>query len=200
MDTVIDLIRHGEPEGGRRYRGHSIDDPLSEKGWAQMRNAIGDYNEWDRIISSPLSRCRDFAEELGGRRRLPVTVESDLREVGFGAWEGYTPDEIATLDPNAYESFYRDPVHCRPVGAEPLEEFAGRVTRAFQEIVRRHAGERILVVSHAGVMRAIVASVIGAGPEAMYRIQVRNAGVSRIRYGRFGPRLEMHNARVFSPD
>jgi alpha-ribazole phosphatase len=200
MDTVIDLIRHGEPEGGRRYRGHSIDDPLSEKGWAQMRNATGDYNDWDRIISSPLLRCREFAEELGGRRDLPVAVESDLREVGFGAWEGRTPDEIATSDPHAFESFYRDPVHCRPAGAEPLEEFVDRVTRAIQAIVRRCAGERILVVSHAGVMRATVASTIGAGPEAMYRIQVRNAGVSRIRYGRYGPRLELHNARVFSSD
>ena len=44
-ETIIDLIRHGEPEGGRAFRGHSIDDPLSEKGWQQM---------WDVLAKSPL--------------------------------------------------------------------------------------------------------------------------------------------------
>ena len=55
-ETQIDIIRHGEPEGGRRYRGHSIDDPLSKTGWQQMWNAIPENPPWDHIISSPLLR------------------------------------------------------------------------------------------------------------------------------------------------
>ena len=66
VTTTIDLIRHGEPVGGRKYRGQ-IDDPLSDKGWAQMREAVGDHRPWDVIISSSLSRCLDFARELGQR-------------------------------------------------------------------------------------------------------------------------------------
>ena len=54
--TLIDIIRHGEPVGGKRYRGQ-IDDPLSEKGWQQMRDAVAGHNPWDVIISSPLARC-----------------------------------------------------------------------------------------------------------------------------------------------
>jgi alpha-ribazole phosphatase len=194
MDTLIDLIRHGEPVGGRRYRGHSIDDPLSEKGWAQMRDAVGQYDQWDHIVSSPMRRCREFAEELGSRLSLSVAVVNDLREVGFGSWEGRTPDEIASAEPEAYESFYRDPVHSRPVGAEPLEQFFQRASRTFTQVVDEHRGQRVLIVSHAGVMRAIIASVLGAGPRSMYRIQVNNAGVSRVRFNSLGARLELHNA------
>ena len=41
-DTIIDLIRHGQPQGGSVYRGHGVDDPLSELGWQQMWKAVGD--------------------------------------------------------------------------------------------------------------------------------------------------------------
>ena len=63
-NTIIDFIRHGEPVGGRAYRGHNIDDPLSEKGWQQMRTAVADHCPWSQLISSPLLRCKDFANEL----------------------------------------------------------------------------------------------------------------------------------------
>ena len=69
--TFFDLIRHGEPAGGHKYRGHR-DDPLSELGWQQMRDAIGQHEQWDHI-SSPLLR-REFARELSEQRNIPVTV------------------------------------------------------------------------------------------------------------------------------
>lgn len=56
--TTIDLIRHGEPVGGHRYRGHAIDDPLTERGWSQMWDGVGSCNTWDHIITSPLQHCR----------------------------------------------------------------------------------------------------------------------------------------------
>ena len=61
-ETLIDFIRHGEPEGGRRYRGNAVDDALSEKGWQQMWGAVGDRPPWQQIISSPMRRCSAFAE------------------------------------------------------------------------------------------------------------------------------------------
>ncbi len=64
--TTVDLLRHGEPEGGNKYRG-ALDDPLSELGWAQMRAATGDRCPWQAIVSSPLRRCAAFARELANR-------------------------------------------------------------------------------------------------------------------------------------
>ena len=48
--TTVDLLRHGEPEGGKKFRG-AVDDPLSPQGWAQMRTAVGDGRDWQVIRS-----------------------------------------------------------------------------------------------------------------------------------------------------
>ena len=80
--------------GGRRYRGSGIDDPLSEKGWQQMWQALENPENWNRIISSPMLRCCEFAHALGRQLGLPVELIQDLREVGFGSWEGRSSAEI----------------------------------------------------------------------------------------------------------
>src|SRR5690554_8149987 len=91
--TVFDLIRHGEPEGGPMYRG-SKDDPLSEAGWQQMRDAITEVDIWDAIVTSPMLRCVHFAQELSDRYSIPLHKDERLREINFGEWEGRTADEI----------------------------------------------------------------------------------------------------------
>ncbi len=183
METVIDFIRHGEPEGGRRFRGHSIDDALSEKGWAQMRLAVESGFPWTQIVSSPLVRCHAFADELNQQHHIPVRIDDRLKEVGFGSWEGLTHDEIQTCDLSHYQAFYSDPVGNRPPGAEPLDVFFARVSGALKTIVADFSGQHVLVVAHAGVIRAIMAHVLDIPAMAVYRIQVVNAGLSRIRYG-----------------
>ncbi len=104
-NTVVDLIRHGEPVGGRVIRGYSIDDPLSELGWQQMRFVVADYSKWTIIISSPLARCLQFSQELSTKLHIPLQVEDNLKEVGFGSWEGRTPDEIQKSNPDEYARF-----------------------------------------------------------------------------------------------
>lgn len=178
-ETCIDLLRHGEPVGGRRYRGQ-VDDALSEKGWAQMWNAVGADPLWQQIVSSPLQRCSAFAASLAESLVLPVQLEPRFREVGFGDWEGKTRDELDRLDPGQIARFYRDPVNNRPPGAEPLDEFTGRVQAAFNDMLDRFSGQSVLVVAHAGVIRAILAYTLDMPPSTMYRISVPNAGISRI--------------------
>jgi len=178
--TQIDMIRHGEPVGGRRYRGQ-LDDPLSEKGWNQMRSATAQRAPWTAIISSPLARCRAFAEELAGQTGLPLSFDARLMEVAFGVWEGKTQDEILADDPDALFNFKRDPVAYRPEGAEPLDAFYRRVADVFDDILEAHAGDHVLVVAHAGVIRMAMCRVLGLMPEFGYRIQVGNAARVRFR-------------------
>ncbi len=193
--TLIDLIRHGEPVGGRLYRGSGIDDPLSEKGWAQMWAAVGEEVPWHTVVTSPLLRCRAFAEALTKRYGLPLELEPRFREVGFGAWEGRRPEEIERDMPDAYAAFYADPVRARPAGAESLERFGARVAAALEDMLVRHVGEHLLVVAHAGVIRAAMGFVLGATPEAWYRVRVDNAGITRFHHDQSGMRLEFHNRR-----
>lgn len=180
--TVIDFIRHGEPEGGRRFRGHGVDDPLNEKGWAQMWAAVADAPPWTQIISSPLQRCRQFAEALGERYDIAVTIDDRFKEVGFGEWEGKTPALIQQEDVGAYAAFYRDPLRNRPAGAESWDQFAVRVSMALDDLNKNFSGQQVLVVTHAGVIRAVAAKVLDASARAAYRIGVDNASLSRFRY------------------
>jgi len=198
-ETTIDLIRHGEPVGGRRYRGQT-DDPLSEKGWAQMRSAVGDARPWDVVVSSTLSRCLAFARELSDRHGLPLETDSRFMEIGFGEWEGRTPEELMALDPLLIERFREDPVARRPQGAEALADFAARVGAAWREVVVRHAGRHVLIVAHAGVIRSVVGQVLEVPLHRVFRISVPAAGISRIRVRQRGakiiPELLFHAGRL----
>ena len=183
QETEIELLRHGEPLGGRRYRG-KLDDALSEKGWQQMWDAVGRRGDWEQIVTSPLQRCRAFALALGERHGLPVAVDARFAEVGFGSWEGRTRQELEAQAPGQVVRFLRDPVANRPPGAEQLEDFISRVHAGLVDVLQAYAGQRVLLVAHAGVIRAVMAHVLGMPPAVMYRIHVANAGLTRIRTDR----------------
>ena len=192
-ETLIDFIRHGEPEGGRRYRGNAVDDALSEKGWQQMWDAVGERPPWQQIVSSPMRRCSAFAEKLADGCGLDLRIDDRFREVGFGCWEGLSPDEILARNPEDYEAFYRDPVRNRPAGAETLEDFGQRVAAALEDILSHHKVQHVLVVAHAGVVRAVLGYVLNTDPVAWYRTRIDNAAFTRFRNDRYGNKLEFHN-------
>jgi broad specificity phosphatase PhoE len=176
--TRIDVIRHGEPEGGRRYRGHGIDDPLTEKGWQQMWDAIPENPTWDLIISSPLARCLDFSNALAKKMDIPSIVNEQMKEIGFGVWEGLTPEDIIAADSEALNHFYQDPINNRPEGAEPLELFSNRVWTAFENIAVEHSGKHVLIVGHAGIARAITANVLDMSLDDVYsRLKIEYAAI-----------------------
>lgn len=194
-ETLIDLIRHGEPQGGRMIRGRAVDHPLSEIGWKQMRDAVGDTGPWDQVVTSPMARCRPFALEQAGRYRLPLIVDPQLHEIDMGVWEGRRPQEVAVEDPESFEAYRVDPVRHRPPGGEALEALAARVGQVYDRLVARFPGRHLLVVCHAGVTRATLGYALGADPRAWSRLRIDYAGISRIRHGRHGATVEHVNAR-----
>jgi len=178
--TYIDVIRHGEPVGGQRYRGYSIDDPLTDKGWSQMRAAVPESPQWQHIVSSPLKRCLEFSQELANDLQVSYSVEDNLKEIGFGDWEGKTPDDILAEDSEALDHFYKDPVHNRPEGAEPLHTFSERVWNAYLDIIKQHRGKHILIVAHAGVARAITANLLKMSLDDVYsRLKIEYGAIIR---------------------
>jgi alpha-ribazole phosphatase/probable phosphoglycerate mutase len=178
MERTIDLLRHGEPVGGRKYRGQT-DDPLTPAGWAQMWAAVGEHRPWRRIVTSPLLRCGEFADALG--RELGLAVERDERlvEVGYGTWAGKSPDELRAEDPEAFAAFRADPWRNRPADAEPMPAFTQRVLTAYAEHCEV-AGDPALIVAHAGVIRTVVAHTLGMPLENLYRIHLPYAGRVRL--------------------
>ncbi|MCW8919412.1 MAG: alpha-ribazole phosphatase family protein [Gammaproteobacteria bacterium] len=185
--TIIDILRHGEPVGGARYRGQ-LDDPLSELGWAQMRAAVAGRDEWQQIVTSDLSRCAAFADELGERLAVPVERCVPFREIGFGDWEGLTAKEIMARDEAALFAFWQDPLTHTPPNGEPLPAFAERIEAAWQALLLRHAGKRLLLVGHAGMMRILLLKALNMPLDSFYRFDLRNAALIRLRVdsGRHG--------------
>ncbi|SNY20707.1 alpha-ribazole phosphatase [Pseudomonas sp. LAMO17WK12:I6] len=176
MTLRLDLLRHGETELGGGLRG-SLDDALTEKGWAQMRAAVVAGGPWDRLISSPLQRCARFAAELGEQLNLPVQLETDLQELHFGAWEGQSAAALMETDAEALGLFWADPYAFTPPQGEPVSDFAARVLGAVARLHQAHAGERILLISHGGVMRLLLAQARGLPREQLLNVEVAHAAL-----------------------
>ena len=180
--TTIDLIRHGEPVGGRLYRGQ-INDPLSEKGWQQMWTAVENHHPWQQIVSSTLSRCSDFSNEVSKLYDIPVRFDKRFMEIGFGDWEGKSATQIRAEDEAQFNAFFEDPVKNTPPNAESMIAFEQRVLSAWEDLLVEDIGKHILLVGHAGMIRMIIRHVLAMPLEAMYRIQVPNAGITRLTFG-----------------
>ena len=193
--TLLDFIRHGEPVGGSRYRGNGIDDPLSAHGWQQLRDTTRMLHGWQRVISSPMRRCNEFAQWMAEQRGLPLEIRDDLREVGFGNWEGIARKQLREEHSAEFHAFYQDPVNNRPPGAEPLDAFSLRVGAVVDQLLQTYSGQHLLIVAHAGVIRAALGHVTRIPAVNWYRTAVDNAGLTRIAQDRYGLRMLAHNWR-----
>lgn len=178
--TTIDLLRHGEPEGGEMFRGHT-DLPLTELGWQQMHDAlIGDIVPWQRIVSSPLQRCCDFAHKIAGAHSLPHYVDDQLREISFGDWDGKSFEQVRRQDKTALKQYWQDVVTNTPPNGEALLAFNARVINCWQQLLDRHVGEHLLLVTHGGVIRILLAAVLDMPLKSITRLNVPYACLSRV--------------------
>lgn len=171
MTLRLDLLRHGETELGGGLRG-SIDDALTDAGWAQMRAAVADQGPWDRLVSSPLQRCARFAQEIGAQLGVPVHQDAALQELHFGAWEGQSAAALMETDAEGLGLFWADPYSFTPPQGEPVEDFSARVLGAVERLHATYSGERVLLVSHGGVMRLLLARARGLPREQLLNVEV----------------------------
>ncbi|MDH5393637.1 MAG: histidine phosphatase family protein [Gammaproteobacteria bacterium] len=166
--TRFDILRHGEPDGIDCFRGSGVDHPLTQQGWKQMQAAIAQGTRWDLIISSPLCRCLDFGKKISAELGLDLIVDDNLKEIGFGVWEGRSKEDIQQNDADAYKKFCLNPVKYRPAGAEPLEKFSNRIWHTFESLAAQHQSKRILIIAHAGVIRVVIAKTMGLALDDVY--------------------------------
>ncbi|WP_025855829.1 alpha-ribazole phosphatase family protein [Pseudomonas sp. CHM02] len=185
MTLHLDLLRHGETELGGGLRG-SLDDALTAKGWAQMRAAVIAQGPWDRLVSSPLQRCARFADDLGAQLNLPVTLEKDLQELHFGAWEGQSAVALMETDAEGLGLFWADPYSFTPPEGEPVSAFSDRVLGAVSRLQQAYSGERVLLISHGGVMRLLLAQARGLPRERLLNVEVGHGELFNLHVGADG--------------
>ena len=185
-ETVILLIRHGETVWNRSGRVQGwADSRLTEAGVAQAR-ALAERLGGDRLeglISSDLGRARGTAAPIAGRLGIPIELDPALRERHYGILEGRTLGEIERDHPEAYASLARrDPGYVIP-GGESGAAFGERVLRALERVASAHAGKRIAVVTHGGVLSALYRHATPPGSSARRAAPPANASVNHVRFG-----------------
>lgn len=178
--TTIDLLRHGACEGGEIFRG-STDVVLTETGWQQMRDALEPLSGWQRIVCSPMQRCRGFAEEFARLQGLEVDICEHFRELHFGDWEGQRIVDIQREHGESLRSFWDNPTRFTPPNGEPMTAFRERVVAAAQAILDRHRGEHLLLIAHGAVIRQLLCEWLQMPMTAFSNIAVPYAGLSRVR-------------------
>ncbi len=157
----IDLLRHGETTLSHTLRGH-LDDDLTEQGWLQMQSTIQQYMttpvDWDVIISSPLRRCRCFAEHLADQLGLPMRVNEHIKEMYFGDWEGISTQAIYEAEPEQLANFWQFPTQYHAPNGESLIQFQQRIFIGFEQIytqIQAQNGQKALVITHGGVIKLL---------------------------------------------
>jgi 2,3-bisphosphoglycerate-dependent phosphoglycerate mutase len=168
--TTLLLVRHGETDWNRELRIQgSSDTDLNEIGRRQAHELAAELAdvELDAVYSSGLQRARETAEIVTAGRGLEVRIDEDLRERGFGSWEGLTRAEIAERFPDIQHH-----------DGETDDELRGRVLRAVERIAAAHEGAQVLVVSHGGALNALWHHAFGERIErwgncVVYRLAVR---------------------------
>jgi broad specificity phosphatase PhoE len=188
-DTVVGLARHGESEANRHDVWHGVTDgPLSAVGLRQGAELAARYDSVEHVYTSHLQRARLTAAAFAAGRAVSPTVRPDLHEIDFGAWEGLTTEEIREQFPDEWAATHEQRLDLpRGKTGETVAGAAARLRRAVEEIAAAHPGERVLVFSHGGIIRACVGSVIGLGLAARELLEgPTNASVTHLRVGKHG--------------
>ncbi|WP_436860351.1 histidine phosphatase family protein [Acinetobacter haemolyticus] len=157
----IDLLRHGETTQSHTLRGH-LDDELTEQGWLQMQTIVQGYLDaqqyWDVIISSPLQRCRLFAENLANQLQRPLLINENIKEMYFGDWEGVSTQRIYETTPELLANFWQFPTQYQAPNGESFARFQQRVTLGCEQIhqqMHENSWKTALIVTHGGVIKLL---------------------------------------------
>ena len=166
MRTTIVLVRHGETDWNRerRFQGHA-DTPLNKAGRLQALE-LADTLRDERlaaIYTSPLQRASETARIVADELGLEARELGAMREIDVGDWQGMTVDEVKARFPDRADVAWRSGWQ----NGETHEELAERVVPALLDLGRLHPDDRVLVVTHAGPIRAALTAATALSPEEL---------------------------------
>jgi probable phosphoglycerate mutase len=187
--TELILIRHGETDWNRelRFQGQ-IDVPLNAAGFEQARRVaeVLAGEPVQHLVCSDLLRTRQTAEAPQRRLGLAPVIDAGLREQGFGIVDGLRVDEIQQQFPQAWERWTQFDADYAFDSGESTRVFHTRVMAALQRVVRRCENQRIVVVTHGGVLDMVYRSAMGLSLSGPRQSVIPNGGISRVRMGGAG--------------
>ncbi|MEI6611039.1 MAG: histidine phosphatase family protein [Deltaproteobacteria bacterium] len=175
--SLLFLLRHGQIEGHeeKRFIGSRTNIPLDHVGKAQALAWQKEFSEisFDAVYSSELKRCRDTAALICPEEN--IQIDPVLNEINMGKWDGKSFDEIREAVPFEYERRGRQIDSFRPPEGESFQDLLERVLPFFDCCIKMHQSQqsrRILVVTHAGVIRVIACRLLKINPKQLFEIRM----------------------------
>lgn len=187
MESGIELIavRHGETDfnAERRMQGH-LDVPLSETGRVQAQAAAARLADEpiDKIYSSDLQRALETARIIHEGREIELVTDLRLREFHMGTFQGMTLLEAREKHGDAWERFFIHDADFALPGGQSRNQKQVEIASFMEEVVRSQAGGRMLVVTHGGILIAMLRHVLGIPASHYFRVSIENTGIQRFRY------------------
>jgi ribonuclease H / adenosylcobalamin/alpha-ribazole phosphatase len=187
--TVTALLRHGQTPMSvqQQYAGRS-DVPLTDVGVQQAAAAAKRLASAGIgvIVTSPLLRAVQTAQEVAAVTGVAVATDDGFRETDFGAWEGLTFAEVRERWPSELGAWLADP-DAAPPGGESFADVSARVTAALRRVLAGREGQRVLIVSHVTPIKTLVAAALLAPSAAMFRMHLDVAALCEIDWYADGP-------------
>ncbi len=185
--TSIYLVRHGQTAWNKEeiFRGRT-DVPLDETGLKQAELA-GEYfkdMKIEGIYASPLSRAFQTAEKIARFHPLKVQPLDGLIDMSFGNWEGHGHLEIQKIDPETYRQWREEPHLARLPGGESLDDVRCRAMASLEEVISKHPGETLVLVSHRVVNKVLLCGILGIDNSHFWQIAQDTTAINRIEYKR----------------
>jgi broad specificity phosphatase PhoE len=172
MTARLTLICHGSTDAVRAA-AFPRDEPLDHHGKTGATELVGSLPSVDSHWTSPELRTRQTAEALG----LSADIQPMLRECNYGRWAGKKFSEIAADEPDAANSWLRDPT-AAPHGGESILDLIRRVaTWLADEAVR---DQRSIAITHSTIIRATIVHVMDAPSQSFRRVDIRPLSVTRL--------------------
>jgi len=173
---LIYLLRHAEQVNNSkpRYIGQ-IDLPLSEKGKLQAKEwkSFFQKNSITKIITSDLIRAKQTVYQIFNEEYVKIEESSAFREISLGDWEGLPMDYVRQKLSYEYNQRGADLANYRPPNGESFQDLQNRVIPEFQAICLKSSNsDKILLVTHIGVIRVILANLLEIPLQKIFNISV----------------------------
>jgi probable phosphoglycerate mutase len=183
--TELLLIRHGETDWNRalRFQGH-IDVSLNDMGLTQAQR-LGQYlsqNDWSQALhlhSSDLTRAIQTASPLANGQRI-IQASTDLREQGFGIFEGKSVTELQQDQPDLWQQWRRFEADFQLPGGESTRRFHARIMSTLSRLAHEHRGDRLVIVTHGGVLDMLWRTVHDLSLDGYRQCVIPNAGINHV--------------------
>ncbi len=198
--TRFFLVRHGETAENLRMRYvGTADVPLADSGMQQAGKVAEALSHFSigTIVTSPLRRAADTAARIQEACGAKLRIDSRLAEGSFGRWEGRTRDEVLKLgaqDATLLARWESDP-SCSPPGGESIESIQKRARLLVEDLANEFAGNSVVLVSHVGPIKALLAAVLDIPLQATRRMFLDPATISVVEWGPH-PLLRLFNSHA----